>query len=97
MLAMQRARLARLDMHDVWLGVEDSKPNSGSSSESAGASSGGDVRHGDADRQIVPDGADEKDRKSSRASAASSSGRSETRLRPGETNTGNKQQTRCSR
>ena len=38
---------------------------------------------------IVPDGVDEKDRKSSRASAASSSGGSETRLRPGETNTGN--------
>ena len=101
MPALQRTRLARLDMLGAWLGMEDSKPSSRSSSESAGASSGRGARHGDADRQLVPDGAVETDLKVlNSANTESSSGRSETRLCLSETNTGKgklwKRQTRCS-
>ena len=45
-------------------------------------------RHGDADRQPVLGGVDETDGKLNSANAERSSGRSETRLRSGETDTG---------
>ena len=56
--------------------------------KSANASSGRDTKHGDAERQPVPDGAHETSRESNSANADSVSGWSGTRLRLGETNTG---------
>ena len=88
MPAVQQTRLARMDMLNVWLGVEDSKPNSGSSSDPADERTGRGARHDDADRQPVPGGADEKDRKSNSANSESSSGGRESRLRPSKTSTG---------
>ena len=67
MPAVQQTRLAKMDMLNVWLGVEDPKPNSGSSSDPADERTGRGARHDDADRQPVPGGADEKDRKSNSA------------------------------
>ena len=86
--AVQRTRLARMDMLNMWLGVGNSKPSSGSSSDLADERTGRGARHDDADRQSVPGGADEKHRKSSSANFESSSGGSETRLRSSETNKG---------
>ena len=90
MPAVQQTRLARMDMLNVWLGVEDSKPNSGSFSDPADERTGRGARHDDADRQPVPGGADEKDRKSNSANSESSSGGRESRLRPSNSNTAKK-------
>ena len=88
MPAVQRTRLAMMDMLNMWLGVDNSKPSSGISSDSADGRTGRGARHDDANRQPVPGGADEKERKSSSANSESSSDGSETRLRPIETNKG---------
>ena len=87
MLAMQRERMERLDLYEVWLGVETLRPSSRDSSEPAGTRPGREPRHGDADQQPVPDGADVADGNLNSANSESGSDRSEAGLRSVEENT----------
>ena len=62
MPVVQRERLERLDVFDLRMGVELIKLWSGDSAERANFDPGREPRHGDAEQQPVPDGADETDR-----------------------------------
>ena len=62
MAVVQREKLERLDMFDLRMGMELIKQWSGNSAEPADFDPGREPRHGDAELQPMPDGADEIDR-----------------------------------
>ena len=81
--------------------METLRPSSRDSSEPAGDGPGREPRHGDADQQPVPAGADEADGNLNSANPETGSDRSEAGLRSGETKHEqeklSRQRTRCSR
>ena len=77
MPVMQRERLERLDMFDMRMGMELIKQWSGDSAEPADFDPGREPRHGDAEQQPVPDGADETDRSLNNAYPESRASRGE--------------------
>ena len=87
---MQREGLERLGMFDMRMGMELMKQCSGDSSEPADIGPGRESRHGDAEQQPVPDGADEADGNLNNAYPGSCTSRSEAGLHFGETNTSKK-------
>ena len=87
MPVMQLEGMERLDMFDVRMGMEPIRQCSGDSLEPADMGPGTEPRHGDAEQQPVPDGADEADGNFNNAYSESCTSRSEAGLCSGETNT----------
>ena len=92
MPVVQRERLERLDVFDLRMGVELIKQWSGDFAEPADFDPDKEPRHGDAEQQPVPDGADETDRSlsSNNACPESRASWSEVGLCSGETNASKK-------